>query len=326
MEENNKDINKEINLLQLLILLCGWIIKGLKNIVVFFGNLVQLSYKYKIVTIIVIILSLSTGLYLSRPSVRVYKADAMAMLYGSDAQTVKEICKQLENSISTNNLYSLASKLSIPDSVAKNIVGFQSFYVIDYLKDGVADKVDFDNNHSLTDTLNIKMKDRLYFRVFSTKISQIPKVQAAILAYFNNNSVMKAQFENKRNELLQNVKICNSESLLIDSLAKVSYFKSNHEQMQFDNNKLLVGEQRKQLFYGELLDLQNIKSKSETKIVDFKQPVDLPSGFVLNPVPVNGHTKYGVVSLLIGYILAVVISVLIDNFKKVVKFLEKNNN
>ena len=320
MEENN---NKEINLLQLLTLLYNWFIKVLKNTINFFGNLIQLSYKFKILTIVVVAFNVSISLYLTRPSARIYKAEAMAMLYGSEAQTVKEVCKQLENSISSNNLYSLATKLSIPDSVAKNIVGFQSFYVIDYMKDKVADKIDFNNNHSLTDTLNIKMKDRLYFRVLSTNINQIPKVQVAILNYFNNNNVMKAQFANKRSELIQEIKICNNESLLIDSLAKVSYFKEVDKQLQFDKNKLIVGEQKKQLFYGELLDLQNIKSKAETQIVDFKQPVELPSGFVLNPIPLNGRVKYGVESIFIGYFIAVVISVLINNFKKIIKFLER---
>ncbi|HET7734271.1 MAG TPA: hypothetical protein VFK73_10580, partial [Paludibacter sp.] len=310
MEENN---SKEINLLQLINSVIDWLVKVAKGALNLVGKLIKLSYKYKIVTGIILILSVAYGQYMARPSARVYNAEAMAMLYGSEAQTVKEVSKQLENTLATNNLISFAAKLSLPDSIAKNIVGFQSFYVIDYLKDNVADKVDFANNHSLTDTLNLKMKDRLYFQVKTLNISQVPKIQAALLNYFNKNSVMKTEFEQRKTELINRIQICNIESQRIDSLAKISYFKNIDQQLSFENNKLLLGDQRKQLFYDELLRLNDIRSYSEMRLADFKQPVDLPSDFVVNPNPLNGRGKYGVYSLIIGYALGLLIVLLLDN-------------
>lgn len=320
MENDNL---KEINLLQLIALLFNWIGKQIKGLLNSVGYLIRLTYHYYFIFGVVIAVSLGVGLYLSRPSARIYKAEAMAMLYGTDAQTVKEICKQLENSIASSDLYSLSVKLSIPDSVAKNIVGFDSYFVIDYLKDNVADKIDFCNDHSLTDTLNVKMKDRLYFRVLSKSISQIPIVQTAILNYFNSNSVMRAQFDNNKRELLQEIKICDAESQRIDSLAKVSYFKDPDKQLKFDNDKLIVGEQKKQLFYTDLLDIQKARAKAETKITNSKQPMDFPSGLVVITAPVNGSFKYGLVSIFIGYIISLIICGVIQNFKGIVKYLDK---
>jgi hypothetical protein len=320
MENDN---SKEINLLQLITLLFNWVSRKIKGVFNCFGYLIRLTYHYYFISGVVIAISLGVGLYLSRPSARIYKAEAMAMLYGTDAQTVKEICKQLENSISSSELYSLSAKLSIPDSVARNIVGFYSYSVIDYLKDNVADKIDFCDDHSLTDTLNVKMKDRLYFRVLSRNISQIPIVQAAILNYFNNNSVMRAQFDNNKRELLQEIKICDAESQRIDSLAKVSYFKDNDKQLKFDNNKLIVGEQRKQLFYGDLLEIQKTKAKAETKIINSKQPIDFPSGLVVILAPINGSLKYGLISIFIGYFISLILCGLIQNFKGIVKYLDE---
>ncbi len=320
MENDN---SKEINLLQLISMFVNWLgmqIKGLFNC---FGYIIRLTYQHYFISGVVIAISLSIGLYLSRPSARVYKAEAMAMLYGTDAQTAKEICKQLENAIASSNLYSLSAKLSIPDSVAKNIVGFQSFFVIDYLKDNVADKIDFCDEHSLTDTLNVKMKDRLYFRVLSKNINQIPIVQTAILNYFNSRSVMRAQFDNNKRELLQQIKICDTESQRIDSLAKVSYFKDADKQLKFDNNKLIIGEQKKQLFYTDLLDIQKTKSKAEAGIINSKQPMDFPSGLVVIPAPINGSLKYGLVSMLIGYLVSLIICGLIQNLDGIVKYLDK---
>lgn len=320
MEENN---SKEINLFQLISMFFSSLTKLWKSILNFLGYFIRLTYRYSLISLIAIAVSLSLGLYLSRSSAQIYKADAMAMFYGCEAQTVKEVCKQLENSISSNNLYSLATKLSIPDSIAENIEEFQSFYVIDYSKDSVADKVDFDNSHPLTDTMNVRMKDRLYFRILSKNISQIPTVQTAILNYLNSNPVLKEQYIDKKNELLQQINICNVETQRIDSLAKVSYFKDVDKQLKFENNKLLIGDQRKQLFYNDLLDLQKIKSRAENKLVDFKQPVDMPSGFFVNPTPVNSNLKYSIISILIGYFIALVLSVLIENRKNILNYLNQ---
>ena len=320
MEETN---SKEVNLLQLFNLFFNWV-KGIGKLIInFIGFLAQLGYRHKIIVISTVSVFLLYGLYISRPAAKVYKAEAMAMLYGSEAQTAKEVSKQLENSVSSNDLFSLATKLSLPDSVAENIVGIQSFYVIDYLKDGVADMVDFKNNHSLTDTLNIKMKDRIYLQIKTKNISQVPRVQAAILQYFNSNSDMKNQFNIKKSAIIEQVKICDNESKRIDSLAKVSYFKDAEKQLQFDKNKLLIGEQKKQLFYDDLIRLHDIKFYSLTRLTDFVQPMDLPSGFVVYSSPENGSFKFGVIGILIGFILSLILSLIVENFKKVITFLDK---
>jgi len=316
-----KDKLKEINLLQLIAMLFNWLGGLLKSLLEGLGYLLRLSYRHALITLIITGLAVGVGLFISRPSARIYKAEAMAMIYGSEAQTVKEVCKQLENSIATNNLYSLSAILQIPDSVVRNITQFQSFYVIDYLKDKVADRVDFDNNHPLTDTLNVRMTDRLYFRIKTKNTSQIPIVQKALLNYFNTNEVMKTQFENKKNELKQEIDICNAECKRIDSLAKVSYFKDVDKQIKFDNNKLIVGEQKKQLFYGDLLEIHKAKSKAEIQYVNYKQPMALPSGFAVIQIPINGSVKYGVLGLLIGYFVSLIVSALFENRKKIAKYL-----
>lgn len=318
MEENN---SKEINLLQLIGLLFDWLKKLIILIVRYIGRLVKLSYKFKIMTLVLIAICVAAGLYMSRPSARIYKAEAMAMLYGSEAQTVKEICKQLENAPANNDNISLATKLSIPDSVAKNIAGISSYYVIDYLKDGVADKIDFANNHPLTDTLNLRMRDRIYLQIQTTNIRQVSIVQAAILKYFNNNETMKSQYDVQIKELIQKINICNRENLRIDSLAKVTYFKDTNKQLKLENNTLLVGEQKKQLFFGELLQLQDIKASAESTLSNYKCPMVLPSGFIINLSPVNSRIKYGVYGIFIGYALALILSVFIDNLKRMKSFL-----
>jgi len=246
----------------------------------------------------------------------------MVVLYGSKTQTVKEICKQLENTSPANKLTSLGAKLALPDSIAKNVVEIRSFYVIDYLKDEVPDKIDFDDNHSLTDTMNVRMSDRFYLQIKTKNIAQMPKVQAAIQNFFNTNAILRLKFDISKAELANQIQICNKELKRIDSLAQVSYFKEKDNQIQFEKNKLLLGEQKKQLFSDELLHLQDIKTYSQSKMGDFVQPVQLPSGFVVNPIPLNGRVKYGIFSLLIGFAIAVILAGIKENLKNITGYLK----
>jgi len=318
MEEIN---SKEVNLLQLITLFFNWLKKIWISILNFLGNLARLSFRHKIIIIASTLVCISISYYLSRPSARIYKADAVAMLYGVETQTAKEVSKQLENSVSTNTLYSLSSKLSLPDSVTKNIIEINSFYVIDYLKDGVADMIDFKNNHSLTDTLNLRMKDRFCLQIKIKNMNQLPVIQTAILNYFNNNVVMKNQFNIRKSDIIQQIKICDIEMQRIDSLAKISYFKDSEKQLRFDKDKLLIGEQKKQLFFDDLLRLHDIKANAENRLTDFSQPMILPSGFVVSPNPENGRLKYEIIGVLFGFLLGIIISGLIESFNKIIAFL-----
>ena len=320
MEDNN---TKEVNLLQLISLFFNWLKKIGKSILNFLVYFIQLFFRHKIIVIVTVLIFMSCGFYLSRPSSKTYNAEALALLYGIDAQTVREVSKQLENFSSTNKQISLATKLEIPDSVAKNIVSIHSYYVIGYKKDGMAVKVDYNDNYPQKDTMNVKMGDRVYLQLRTHNIKQVPQVQVAILKYFNNNEVFKAQFNTQREELRQQIHICSIENQRIDSLAKVSYFKDEDKQLRFEKDKLIVGEQKKQLFYEELLRLQEIKAAAEMRLTILTQPMVLPSGFVVNPIPINGRLKYMELSVIYACFVALLLSLLIENIDKILKFLDK---
>jgi len=241
MEENN---SKEINLLQLLTIIFNWLGNLFQSIFKTIGKALKLCYRNRIVVIIILVLAIIFGQYFSRPSARIYRAEAMAMINGSQAQTLKEVMKQ------------------------------------------------------------------------------VPIVQNAILNFLNTNSVLLNNFNIEKTNMLSTINICEAESKRIDSLAKINYFKQNDQQLNIENNKLLIGEQRKQLFYGELIELQNIKAGVQFRLEGFKAPIILPSNFVVNPIPENGRVKYGVISILIGFVVALLISILIENFKYLISYLK----
>ena len=317
--------NKEINLLQLFELFINWIKHISVQAVNFCGRLIQLLFRHLFITIVVAVICLSVSIYLTRPESKIYKAEALGLIYGSDAQTVREISKQLENATPTIKFNSFATKLLLPDSVAKNIVSFHSYYVIEYIKDHIAVAVDYNDNYSQKDTMYVKMRDRVQMNLLTKKPNQIPIIEKAILSYFNNNEMLKTRFINARNLLTEQYKVSSLELARVDSLAKVFYFKDYNQQLRFDNNKLVFGEQQKQLFYKDLLKLQDINSYSKNELINYKQPLVIPSGFAVNPIAINGTIKYGVFSLIISLIISIIIAGFIENSKHIVNFLKSKS-
>lgn len=323
MDDKN---SKEMNLIELLNLLGKWIKKVTERLIRFVGFLLQLAFKHWVVSAIVLLLSVVAGQYLARPSVRRYEANAMAMLYGCENSTVKEVFRQLQNSLipkksTTFSSMNLATVLGIPDSVAKNIVKLESYNVIDYLDDNTPDLVDFENNHSLKDTMNLIMRNHIFIQVQTLKPTQIRIFQDALLDYFNNNTMLNSEFESSKSGIENTVLLCDTEIRRLDSLANLSYFKDSDNKISLENNNLIVGEQKKQLFYEDVLRLQDIRNLYNKKLVLFKKPIDFPAGLIVNPVPKNGRIKYGVYSIFIGSLLALIMVYLIDNLKKIINYL-----
>jgi hypothetical protein len=318
MEENNT--TKEINLLQLI----GVFFDFLKSIALlligYFSYLIRLSYKYFALTIIVVLIFLSLGIYLSRPDAKIYKAEATALIYGTDIQVVMDVTKQLDAYALQNGKSSLADKLELHDSILKNIVGIKAYYILGYRKDGIAVKVDYENVDPQKDTMIVRMGDRMCLQVLTKNTNQLPQVQNAVLKYFNSNPVMRLQFETQRTALTQQIDICKRENARIDSLAKVSYFKDSEKQLQLANNSLLIGEQKKQLFYGELLNLQNTKAAAENALINHTNPIVLPGGFAVAPKPLNPMSKYAIMAILAGYLFSLLLVVVMDNLKKIKNF------
>lgn len=317
-------IEKEINLLDLITIFFNWLKKIINSTFKFLGSLFQLIYRHSLITIIITVVCILISLYITRPEARVYKADALALLYGCDAQTVREISKQLEYIGEEEGYSTLSSKLSLPDSITKNIVGFHTYFVISYLKDGIAVKVDYKDIYplkDLKDTLYVKMRDRVSMRLLVKNTKQIPQIQKAILDYFNNNELLKIRLESFKDQMNQQIYISGIELKRVDSLARVTYFKDNQQQIRLEQNKLLFGEQQKQLFYGDLLKLQDIISSSKSALANTKNPIALVSGFAVDPKPVNGIMKYGVYSIFIGIFISLIIAALMENLTVIIKYL-----
>jgi len=319
MEEKKQN---EINLLELIQLFFRGLKKLGLNLLNLLGNTLRLLYRHKILTCIILAFGVAYGFYSGRPENRIYRAEAMAILNGSLAQTVKEVSRQLENASPASHFTSLSARLDLPYDVADNIVSISSFYVIDFLNDSTPDMVDFRNRHSWKDTLNVRMPNRLYFQIRTRDISQIPVFEEAFLNYFNTNARLVGEFEVKKRNLAQEIRLLGRELHRLDSMADISYFRFPEMHVQLHRNTLLVGEQEKQLLYEDMMFVQNKKLRREFEFVNFTAPVVLPTGFIVSPHPERGRIGFMMTYFFFALAISIFLSLFIEHRKCIFNYLQ----
>lgn len=317
-----------MNLFDLLKQFFCWLGRCFMKLFRFCGKILQLTYRNGWLIAAITLTGIIGGYIYSRPNNRVYNAEALAQLNGPTANITKEAVRQLEfmfpkhisEPISTANL------LNLPDSVAKTIRRIESFYVIDFLNDSTPDMVDFKNNHSLEDTLNVRSQQYLYFRIRIKDVNQMPQIETALLNYLNSNANIQAQHINYKENLLGQINFCNSQLQRLDSLETLTYFQSKPlPQLQIDRwaSSMLIGEQRTQLLHEDMQALVSQRTKLKEQLVTCTAPVILPSHFVISSKAVNSRMKCCLYGLIGGYVLGLVIALIAEQLKNILAFLRK---
>ncbi len=320
---DEKKTTNEVNLIDILAAIWKWIVSAVKFIINVIGKVLQLLFRHKVLTLILLAACFAISQYFSRPSNRRYNVEGMAVLHGVQAKTIKQIGSQLSTSSSRFEVTSLGHKLGLRDSVAKKLGGVQFFDVIDYKKDSVPDVVDFNRNHSLTDTVNVVMPNYIYVRLIMAGTNHVDEAGEAVLNFLNNNPIVQSEFETQKNIYEQQIALTDLEAKRLDSLALIKYFENEKPNIKFQNNQLLIGNQNIQLFYGDRLYLQRIRSEAQTRLSEAKAPIIIPSGFIINPKAVNGRMKNGMKGLIVGFALSLLIAFFLENYKKWIHFLNR---
>lgn len=318
-----KNTTKEISLVDIFANLLNWIVEVSKKTVRFIGAILQLLYRRKILTLSILILTFIIGQFIARPSNRKYESEAMAYLYGVKSNTVMEVGSQLSKNSPLFDATSLSKKLNLPDTIAKKLLRVDFYKVVDYLDDGTPDVVDFKRTHSLKDTMNVYIDNFAYIRITILGTYHAEKLGKAVLDYLNNNAEIKSDFEVFRERERQRMIIAELEKQRIDSLARVKYFEDNKPNIKFDNNQVLVGSQETQLFYNDMLFLQDRKSDAEMILAKAKNPVVLPSDFVINPKSINSRKDMAIKYFAIGLLISIACAFTFENYKKWIEFLKK---
>ncbi|MGC1390655.1 MAG: hypothetical protein WA816_06435 [Bacteroidales bacterium] len=210
-----------------------------------------------------------------------------------------------------------------PQSVG-NINDISAFWVIDNHKDGIPDYVDYKNNHSVYDTVNVRMQDRLDIRVKIKSPQELTLVRDGIIKFIESDSLFQ---QLNRVRLRQNHELLTRldyDIVQLDSLQKVKYFEETRNMHpQSGGQMVFLQEQKTQLVYENIYTLYARKQGLESQRDLYKGVVTVLSEFSLPTRRVNGGSYYAIRIVPVLFLLTLLILILSANKKNLTEVFDK---
>jgi len=235
---------------------------------------------------------------------------------GTTAEIIGKINK-LHILCSENNLKSLSNALSLDAELVKNISDISAYWIIDQSRDGIPDYVDYKGTHNASDTINIRMQDRIDVRVKINSPQNLNLVCFGIIKFIENDSLYQQRNRlriRQNNDLLVRF---NYDLLQLDSLQKVKYFEETRNMKPKDGGQIVfMQEQKTQLLYPDIYTLYARKQAIETEQNLYKGVVTVLSDFSLPTRRDNGAMYYGKQIIPWCFFLTLFVLIILTNKKK----------
>jgi hypothetical protein len=225
---------------------------------------------------------------------------------------------------SESNEPALKSAILISDLQVKNIIDISAYWIIDKHRDNTPDLVDYNNNHDIYDTINVRMQDRLDIRVKIKTPQELALVRDGIIKFINKDSLFQ---QKNRLRLRQNSELLtrlNYDILQLDSLQKVKYYQEARNTLPKNGGQLIfLQEQKTQLVYPEIYVLYKDKQRLETERDLYKDLVTVLSEFSVPARRDNGGMYYGKYVIPLFFFFTLLVLILISNRKKLTEVYRK---
>jgi hypothetical protein len=222
------------------------------------------------------------------------------------------------------NKPALTEAISLNTGQINNIIDISGFWIIDKNKDNTPDYVDYNDNHNVYDSVNVRMKDRLNIRVKIKTPQELTNVRDGILKYIESDSLFQRK---NRIRLRQNQDMLQTLTYniqLLDSLQKVKYFEeTRNTQSKAGGQMVFLQEQKTQLIYKDIFELYTRKQVLEADRDLYKGLVTVLSEFSQPAKRDNGGLFYAKIIVPISFFLTLIILVILSNRKKLKEVFNK---
>ena len=222
------------------------------------------------------------------------------------------------------NKEALSQTLSLKPELINNILDIRSHWIIDKNKDGIPDVVDYKDKHSVYDTINVMMQDRLNIRVKIKSPLELITVKNGLLSYINSDTLFQQRNRlriRQNNELITRLEY---DILQLDSLQKIKYFEeTKSRQPQSGGQMIFLQEQKTQLVYEDIYGLYGRKQARESERDIYQDIVTVLSDFSIPAERVNGLMYYAKRYIPAIFLLTLLVLIIIGNRKKIKEIFEK---
>lgn len=223
-----------------------------------------------------------------------------------------------------NNKQAIASDLSVPQNIAEKIKDIQAFWVIDLNNDSFPDYVDYNKRYNVYDTINKRMKDRLVIRVRISSSQDLAFVRDGIFRYVKSNPLFRERNSLRLANEKEMLARLNYDIIQLDSLQKVKYFEETRKITPNTSSQMVfLQEQNTQLLYDNIYKLFERKQKIVEELDLYPEIITLLADFTIPKKPYTGMTYYGIVVIPVFFGLTIILLIIMDNRKKLIKFLKK---
>lgn len=224
-----------------------------------------------------------------------------------------------------NNYNALMKAISISEKEAMNIKDIYSYWIIDRGKDGIADFVDYKKAYDPSDTINVRMKDRLDIKVIIEDPQELTIVRNGLISYIESDSLFQ---QRNRVRLRQNQDLLaryDNDISQLDSLQKIKYFEETKKFVQPGAGQILfLQEPKTQLIYSDIHELFIKKQYLELEKSLYNDVVTVLSEFTIPAKRENSGIYYGRVIIPLTFAACVLILILFKNRKKLIEIYRNN--
>lgn len=291
------------------------------------ARMTRLTYRYWWVVLPIMLLALAASLYYTRRQNTINYANAVAMVNVGSLQ-------QFEQAFAPLRSGKLLPKESAMRKYirTKKITRFETCHVIDCMNDGTADNIDFKHKIKATDTVNVIMQDRICirFRIKDRDLDLLPEVEKALMDYLNANEALQQSYGIYLANLREAAEFNHTQATKLDSLTSHYYFRGHLGQDSFGKMQQGTvvmsdwgGNWQVRLFLDKIYEHQLHLQLTDYRLHLATAPVVLENHFTLDPKPVNGRIKFGVLFLLLGWAAGCALAELINRRKAIFAWLQQ---
>ena len=270
---------------------------------------IRLTIRKWWISLPVLVLFIAGALIYTRQDNLTYKVYAVAKLNGPTLNLFNEVFRPLQSGVFFNGTPEVAQH--IYDRTARR---FETFPVIDCLRDNIIDYVDFDRDIKPTDTVNWQMRDHIciQFRIKYRDLAEVPTIEKQLIAYFNGNESMQHAYKSALPVMDRKVQFCHTQIEKLDSLTTAFYFNKKELSLQeSSNNTIVTGEQSSrsvELFLPAIYAHIDYTQQVDVQRASYTAPVALEDHFAVNPDPINSRGKMLVLFILAGWLVSLAIA------------------
>lgn len=212
--------------------------------------------------------------------------------------------------------------LNISQSTNNNINKIEAFWIIDFNKDTIPDRVDYSNSHNLYDTVNVRMNDRFDIQLQINSTQELSSVRDGLISYINSNMFFQELNKVRLNQLSERIRRMDIDLNRIDSLQKVKFFEETRNKT---TQQLILNQpsNETQLLYKDIYAIIKKKQELETELSMYNQIVTVLNDFTVPLERTNNIFYYAKTVLPCLLILVILILIVISKRTALNRIFEK---